>query len=78
MASYAMVLGVKAGAPSLIGKPGDLSAVKKAFVSIVQDGGVSGSTSFDEVWLVDTAQGRLRRKAFCQAPLAPSERKPKR
>lgn len=77
MANFAMVLGVKAGAPSLIGKPGELSAVKKAFTSIVQGGGVSGSSSFDEVWLVDTAQGRLRRKAFCHAPLEP-ERKPKR
>lgn len=80
MANFAMVLGVKGGAPSVIGKPDDLSSVKKSFNSIVQDGGISGSASFDEVWLVDTVQGRLRRKAFCRAPVdePPSEKKAKR
>jgi len=68
MANFAMVLGVRKGEPSLIGSPSDLSTAKKKFTSIVMDGGVSGSSLFDEVWLCDTVQGRLRRKAFCHAP----------
>jgi len=67
MANFAMVLGVRKGEPSFIGSPADLSTAKKRFASIVLDGGVSGTTSFDEVWLCDTVQGRLRRKAFCHA-----------
>jgi hypothetical protein len=68
MANFAYVLGVCSGSAQAIGQPTDLSSAKKRFASIVLDGGVSEGTPFDEVWLVDTVQGRLRRKAFCHAP----------
>lgn len=68
MASYAMLLGITAGKPEVLGLPVDLSDAKKRFASIVQDGGVLDGSAFDEVWLCDTAHGRLRRKAFCHAP----------
>lgn len=80
MASYAMILGITAGKPEVIGAPVDLSDAKKRFASIVQDGGVLDGSEFDEVWLCDTAHGRLRRKAFCRAhsDVPTVEKKPKR
>jgi hypothetical protein len=72
MANFALVLGVSQGVAKVIGQPSDLSGAKKRFTSVVMDGGVANGASFDEVWLCDTVQGRLRRKAFChtaaQAP----------
>lgn len=81
MASYAMLLGINAGRAEVLGAPVDLSDAKRKFASIVQDGGVLGDSTFDEVWLCDTAHGRLRRKAFCHAqsePAPAAEKKPKR
>ena len=80
MASYAMLLGINAGRAEVLGAPVDLSDAKRKFASIVQDGGVLGDSTFDEVWLCDTAHGRLRRKAFCHAPETKpaAEKKPKR
>jgi hypothetical protein len=62
-----MVLGVNSGAAQIIGLPVDLPAAKKSFGTIVREGGVASGRTYEEVWLVDTAQGRLRRKAFCHA-----------
>lgn len=77
MASFAMVLGINSGKAEVIGLPVDLGVAKKEFNSIVQDGGVLGADAFDEVWLVDTAHGRLRRKAFCHIPKPAVEKKQK-
>ena len=80
MANFAMLLGVENGEAKVLGAPSDLSSVKKRFTSIVMDGGVSEGIPYDEVWLVDTVQGRLRRKAFCHAqaqapePAAPAKK----
>lgn len=65
MANFAMVLGVRKGQATLLGEPSDLSAAKKRFSSIVQDGGTADGKAFEEVWLCDTIMGRMRRKAFC-------------
>lgn len=75
-----MVLGLKQGLAELVAGPGSMSDSKRAFASIVQDGGVAEGQAFEEVWLVDTAHGRLRRKSF-EVPAEPApaaEKKAKR
>lgn len=76
MASFAMVLGVVKGEASLLGAPADHATATKQFKTIVFDGGVSGAAKFDELWLCDTIQGRLRRKAFCHAEPVAAETAP--
>jgi hypothetical protein len=78
MASYAMLLGINAGRAEVLGAPVDLSDAKRKFAQIVQDGGVLGGSAYDELWLCDTAHGRLRRKAFCHAPAEPTQAPEKR
>lgn len=64
MANYSMVLGLRKGSAEIIGNPVPNCGAKRIFKQLIADNGSSAGNQFDEVWLVDTVQGRLRRKGF--------------
>ena len=64
MANYSLVLGVRKGAAEMIGKPMPNCGAKRTFKQLIADNGLTDGEQYDEVWLVDTIQGRLRRKGF--------------
>lgn len=64
MANYSLVLGVSKGCAEVIGKPMPNCGAKRTFKQLIADNGSFDGNQFDEVWLVDTLQGRLRRKGF--------------
>lgn len=64
MANYSLVLGVSKGSAEVIGKPMPNCGAKRTFKQLIADNGSFDGNQFDEVWLVDTVQGRLRRKGF--------------
>jgi len=52
----------------MIGKPMPNCGAKRTFKQLIADNGMTDGEQYDEVWLVDTIQGRLRRKGFvCQS-----------
>ena len=64
MANYSLVLGVSKGSAEVIGNPIANGGAKRLFKQLIADNGIAGVTQYEEVWLVDTLQGRLRRKGF--------------
>ena len=64
MANYSLVLGVSKGSAEVIGAPIANGGAKRIFKQLIADNGIAGATQYEEVWLVDTLQGRLRRKGF--------------
>lgn len=69
MANYSLVLGIKKGTANLIGEPIPNCGAKRSFKTVLANNGFADGTQYDEVWLCDTVQGRLRRKSFvCMAP----------
>jgi hypothetical protein len=80
MANYSLVLGVSKGEAEVIGNPIANGGAKRLFKQIIADNGIAGVCQYEEVWLVDTLQGRLRRKGFVcgSAPQADSAEPAKR
>ena len=80
MANYSLVLGVNKGSAEVIGNPIANGGAKRLFKQIIADNGIAGVCQYEEVWLVDTLQGRLRRKGFVcgSAPQAESAEPAKR
>lgn len=64
MANYSMVLGLRKGSAEIIGNPVPNCGAKRIFKQLIADNGAAAGNQYDEVWLVDTVQGRLRRKGF--------------
>jgi len=57
----------------MIGKPMPNCGAKRTFKQLISDNGITDGEQFDEVWLVDTIQGRLRRKGFVCQSVEPTE-----
>jgi hypothetical protein len=64
VANFSLVLGVSNGRAEVIGEPVAGFAAKQTYKSAVDSFGRVDGKQFQEIWLVDTREGRLRRKGF--------------
>lgn len=64
MANFSLVLGVSNGSAEIIGEPVAGIGAKQTYKSAVDSFGRIDGKQFQEIWLVDTREGRLRRKGF--------------
>jgi len=64
VANFSLVLGVSNGCAEVIGNPVNGIGAKQTYKSAVDSFGRIDGKQFQEIWLVDTREGRLRRKGF--------------